>query len=121
MTADSGARPPAALSRRARTSTGRPPAPPRPIAAWLVGVLLGAASRLPLSVLQAVGAALGTVAAWWPGRPRRTTRTNLQLAFPDLNGATRARLARKSLAHTGRTMVELAAVLKWPTPRALAL
>src|ERR1017187_5515108 len=51
--------PPAPLQRRARTRTGRRPAPPRPLVARLVLLALRALSVLPLRVLHAVGGALG--------------------------------------------------------------
>ena len=110
-----------AIRRRARTSTGRPPAPPRPLTAWCCRAALRALSVLPLGALQGIGAALGTIASFVPGRPRATTRVNLRLAYREWRAPARARLARRSLAESGRAALELAAVWVWPVERALGL
>lgn len=112
--------PPAPLQRRARTRTGRRPAPPRPLVARLVLLALRALSVLPLRVLHAVGGALGAITSWIPAQPRRVTDINLRIACRDLDPKTRARLARTSLAQTGRAFFELPAVWFQPVDRILA-
>ena len=110
----------APILRPARTTTGRDPAPPRPILARLILFAMRALSTLPLGALQAIGAALGGITAWLPARPRRVTDINLRMAFRGAADAQRARLARTSLVQSGRAMLELAAVWFHPVDRVLA-
>ncbi len=56
--------------------------------------ILKVLSRLPLSVLRPLGAALGLI-AWWLARPRRhVTLVNLRLCFPALSERQRRALGR---------------------------
>ncbi|CAG9182169.1 lysophospholipid acyltransferase family protein [Cupriavidus pinatubonensis] len=63
---------------------------------WLI-------SRLPLRLLQAVGGALGLLAARVPGRYGRRLRENFLLAFPDATEQMIAEAARSS----GRMILEM--------------
>ncbi len=92
---------------------GLTPPPPRPLLGRLAAFALRAFARLPLSMIRAAGGAIGALAARLPVRERRVTDVNLELAFPELSAAARARLARRSLAHTGRTFAEFSAIWSW--------
>ncbi len=70
--------------------------------------LLAALGWLPLAANRAVGAALGTLLSRLPNRTREVARRNLELCFPELESAARARLLRAFLADTGRGLAELA-------------
>ncbi len=63
---------------------------------WLI-------SRLPLRLLQAVGGALGLLAARMPGRYGRRLRENFLLAFPDASGPMIDEAARSA----GRMAMEM--------------
>jgi KDO2-lipid IV(A) lauroyltransferase len=67
-------------------------------------LLLGA---LPLSLLHAVGAALGKLLFLIPNRRRRTAQVNLALCFPELSDAERERLLRRNLIEAGKTTIEI--------------
>lgn len=63
-------------------------------------------ARLPLSVLQALGAALAWILWWVPNSRRSTAITNVAKCFPELPPAAQRRLARESLRHEITTFVE---------------
>lgn len=89
-------------------------------AAWLlIIVLLAIVRRLPFGLAGAMGAALGTVA--WPflGRPRRTALANLDAAFGErLDAPSRRRIALGVFQHFGRIAAEWA-ILPRLSPAAL--
>ena len=107
--------------RPARASSGRLPAPARPWTAWACRLTLRGLSWLPLGALHRIGGLAGAIAAMLPARPRRTTRTNLLLAYRHLADRDRQRLARRSLVESGRAACELAAAWLWPADRTLGL
>ena len=67
-----------------------------PLLFGLIRIAVAIASRLPLRVARALGAAIG-VALWHlPASFRRVTQTNLELCFPELTPRERRRLGRRS-------------------------
>lgn len=88
--------------------------------AVFVKVLLRAFSLLPLPLAHALGAGLGWVAYLIPNGLRRVTGINLALCGPELEGARRRTLARRSLAETGKTLTEMGAMWFWSPRRILA-
>ena len=96
------------------------PPPPRPLVARLVGAAIRAFGALPLPALHGVAASVGLAGAWLPTRERRVAEANLRLAFPELDGAARRRLARRSLIETAKTFAEFAAVWTWRPERLMA-
>lgn len=70
---------------------------------WLVRVILGFFSVLPLSWAVVLGVTIGPLASWIP-KLRRTGQRNLELAFPEMNDRERARLLRGSFQNLGRQL-----------------
>ncbi len=62
---------------------------------------------LPLGMARGLGR--GVARLYWPigGRSRRVTERNIQLAFPDLDPVSQARLARDSLVATAELATEM--------------
>ena len=78
---------------------------------WLSWIGLGVVrliAKLPYRALIALGRALGTLTARLPGSRRQVARRNLDLCFPELSAAERARLLRRNLADLGCMFVEFA-------------
>ena len=77
------------------------------VKAGLVKLLLRLCALLPLSWARALGRL--AVDLYWPigGRSRKVTERNIALAFPDLNAAEQAKLARDSLRATGELAGEM--------------
>jgi KDO2-lipid IV(A) lauroyltransferase len=88
--------------------------------AWLIWWSLTLLGRLPLGWLQYLGRALAGL--WWWTRPRarRVTLRNLALAYPELDAASRERLARAVALETGAGVLELAALWTEPVARTRA-
>ena len=76
---------------------------------WLVARAIG---TLPVPAALAVGRTLGRSAHVFLGTPRRLALRHLRLAFPELDDAARARLARDTFEHAGQSFAELGL---WPT------
>lgn len=74
-------------------------------------------SPLPISALRRIGGVAGRVAFRMNGRAVRTTRINLDIAFPDEPDAWRQRLARDSIRHTAMIASEAVAIWTWPPGR----
>lgn len=66
---------------------------------WLLG-------RLPLPLLQTLGAGIGTLARHLGLREARVARRSLELCLPELTSEARSALWRRNLAETGRTLTE---------------
>jgi KDO2-lipid IV(A) lauroyltransferase len=64
---------------------------------------------------------LGWVASHLPIRETNATRVNLALCFPELSGADRRALGRRSFVEVGRYFLELGGVWGWPRERTMAL
>ncbi len=69
-------------------------------------------TALPLPVVYVLGIVLGALFFVIPNRRRRTARTNLELCFPELSGAARARLLRRNIIEFGKSFVEIGALWK---------
>lgn len=78
-----------------------------PFAARLTFALLWLLGRLPLSLLHALGGALGRLWLALKRREAQVAAINLQLCFPELRADQRQILLRQTLAETGRTATEL--------------
>lgn len=78
-------------------------------------------ARLPLRLLHALGHAVGWLARALGTREVRVARRNLELAFPELDAAARARLLRQTLAESGKGFTELPRFWGGPPRRALGL
>ena len=83
--------------------------------------LCTASAPLSLDALRRLGALAGEVALRRNSRAARTTRTNIDIAFPAESAAWRRRLVRASVRQTAMTAFEAAALWTWPLPRLLAL
>lgn len=84
-------------------------------------LLLALLGRLPLPMLHALGAMLGTLLAALPGtRAVRITRRNLELCFPAEGRAFRRRLYWASFREMGKAILELAKVWGRAPEHALA-
>ena len=80
-------------------------------------IFLRLSALLPLSWLHG-GASL--LVAWvlrFRVRAARTTLTNLQVSFPDLDEAELGKLARESLWHSLCALLEMGRAWCWPVPR----
>ena len=75
--------------------------------AFLVRILFGAFSVLPLRTAHALGTGIGSLFWFFPNRRRNTAATNLKLCFPDLNEAERRGLTRASLVEFAKGFAEL--------------
>ena len=80
-----------------------------------------ALSRFGLRPLRWLGAVAGWLISLGNSRAARVTRVNVDLAYADKDPAWRRRLVRRSLAETGMTLFEAAAMWTWPVPRLAAL
>lgn len=76
-------------------------------------------SRLPLASARHLGAALGAINWRLGSRMARTTRTNLQLCYPEMTESERLLLARSSISNTFQTITESGAVWLWPAEKVL--
>ncbi|GAB2488920.1 LpxL/LpxP family acyltransferase [Arenimonas alkanexedens] len=77
--------------------------------AWCVG-------RLPLSLQQRLGAALGRFSHWRDTRESRVARRNLELVRPELDADAREQAVAGILGATGRNALETLRI--WTRPRA---
>ena len=85
---------------------------PRQWPVWIGIGLIWLIARIPYKVLLGVGRIAGWVAARLIGPDRRgTARRNLELCFPDLTDAERARLLEENLRDSGIMLIEFA--LAW--------
>ena len=74
-------------------------------------------SPLPIGALRRIGGFIGRIAFQMNGRAVRTTRINLDIAFPSEAGDWRERLARDSIRHTAMIASEAVAIWTWPPGR----
>lgn len=72
----------------------------------LIRGLLRASSWLPLPVAHGLGAAIGQILAWLPTKTRHITRVNLAICFPELDRASRRRLANASFRELAKQFLE---------------
>lgn len=66
-------------------------------------------SRLPMPLLQGLGAGLGWVMWRVPNRERHNAQVNLALCFPELDEPQRVVLLQQTLRHAGKTLLEMPA------------
>ncbi len=76
----------------------------------LIGLLSLLLSRLPLPVLHGMGHCLGSIAWFIPNRLKRIALRHLELCLPELPEADRRRIARRSLLHFGKALMEAPAI-----------
>ncbi len=105
--------------RRSGPRGGVSPPPSRPLLARFLILLLRSVGKLPLRLIHAIGAAGGALVSLLPLRAKYYAKVNLSIAYPDADRRNRDQLVRRSLMHTGRTMLELAAVWTWDRQRLL--
>ncbi|MCY3837113.1 MAG: lysophospholipid acyltransferase family protein [Gammaproteobacteria bacterium] len=78
-------------------------------------------SRLGLGTLRWLGTVAGRLTSLGNSRAARVTRVNVDLAYGDRDPAWRRQLVRRSLAQTGMTLFEAAAMWTWPLQRLTGL
>lgn len=66
-------------------------------------------ARLPFGILHLLGACVGWLLYVVPNRERRTARINVGLCLPELPEAEQARLVRRALINSARTLLEMPA------------
>jgi len=88
---------------------------------FLLRLLTTLLALIPLPVLYAIGAVLGSLFALFPNRHRRITLRNLRLCFPEMSERQRTRLLILSLRETARTVLESALVWRGSRQRLLGL
>ena len=64
-------------------------------------------SKLSLAAIQRLGRTVGEVVYLFGGSPKRITRSNLEVCFPDMSESERRQLTRASLRQTGCYATEL--------------
>lgn len=79
---------------------------PDRMASVAVSATLRLIALLPLVVSQGIGWVIGSCIYWFNTRAAKVTATNIALCLPDLPAAQQRRLARQSLGHTGKMMME---------------
>lgn len=85
----------------------------------VISLFIRLLARLPLSVIQHVGAFLGLI-LWHSGsRGAKVACENIRLCYPDLASAQQLQLARSSLIQTGKTITETARAWFAPLPSCL--
>lgn len=87
----------------------------------LLRILSAMFALIPLPLVYALGAVLGSLFALFPNRHRRITLRNLELCFPEMTERQRARLLIMSLRETARTILETALVWRGSRQRLLGL
>ncbi|WFE69400.1 lipid A biosynthesis acyltransferase [Thiomicrospira sp. R3] len=92
-----------------------------PIAGAFFKGIIWVFAKLPFTLNRRLGRALGWLLWQLPNSTKRTTQTNLAIAYPDLSRAARDDLAKKSLAQLGKTVTELGPLWLWPKQKLLPL
>ena len=90
--------------------------PPIPFASRLLFAAAWCIGRLPLSLQQALGDALGRFSHWRDTRESRVARRNLELVSPALDAAAREQAVAGILRATGRNALETLRI--WTRSRA---
>lgn len=85
----------------------------------LIKTLLYLCAMLPLPLLHVLGTVIGWGLLLVPNSLRATTRTNIDLCFPELTPARRRQLVRGCLLETGKTLMETGAL--WLRPAGMTL
>lgn len=77
--------------------------------------------RLPLPLMTLMGYCLGWLFWLIPNKKRRITYTNLRICLPEIHGLQRHNLARRSLIHEARTILEIPSILNLSKERLQSL
>ncbi len=86
---------------------------------WIAVGIIWILSRLPYRALRRAGLIFGGVTRHLPGSRRRVAQRNIEICFPDMDAASRARLLRATLSDLGMMLAEFS--LAWlGTRRAMA-
>lgn len=78
-------------------------------------------SRLPLSVLQRLGWALGHLFVVWPNKQRRNALINIRMCQPSLTPKEQVALRDRTLREFGKTYLEIAHLWRRPVKEVLSL
>ena len=81
---------------------------------WFGQAVLWLVVQLPYPVLMYLGAGLGWLSMKLLPRRVRIARTNLQLAFPEWDDATREACLKENFANVGRAIFETGIAWFWP-------
>lgn len=84
---------------------------------FLTRFLLKALGCLPLPLLHAAGALLGTLLWWLPNGLKAVTLRHLERSLPELDGARHRQLARESLVQSMQAVLEAPAIWFGPERR----
>ncbi len=87
----------------------------------LASGLVRLAARLPLSVLQRIGWALGQLVVVWPNKQRRNALINIRLCYPNLGAEEQIALRDRTLREFGRTYLEIGYLWLRPVDQVLSL
>ena len=88
-----------------------------PVAAAVSLGVARCSSLLPITWARGLGSILGSACARLPVPMRTVTDVNLKLCYPEMSKAERKALLRRSLRETGKSMLELPAILFWSMKR----
>ncbi len=86
------------------------------VTVWVALAFLWLLSRMPLGVSRALGVVLGGLMHRVNAKRRRIARTNIDLCFPELSTAQRARLLRRHFRLLGQSYLDTAFVA-WGSER----
>jgi len=89
--------------------------------AMVQNLILSFLASLPVRVLHGLAWVLSNLLYFGRSHRRRITEVNLRLCLPEMSPADRARLARRSLVESGKTLFELPKLWLAPTATALGL
>ncbi len=81
--------------------------------ARLIRVVICTVALLPLSVQHVIGCFLGWIAWKFVRRERDSSLVNLRLCFPEKDNLWHENLAKESLKHAGKALVETGALWRW--------
>jgi len=84
-------------------------------------VLFHTLARLPLWLLHVIGDLIGWLLWWLPNGRRMVAMRNIDLCLPELPAAERRRLARRSVQHEVKTILEMPVVWLGNEQRVLSL
>jgi len=88
---------------------------------YLIYLSMRLLSRLPLRVLQAIGAGMGSLMLWRRGAFRRHIVANLRIALPGASAAERERLLHAAARESGKSAWEIVKIWGGGAERALGL
>jgi KDO2-lipid IV(A) lauroyltransferase len=89
--------------------------------AVIIKILVRIFALFPLSILHSLGTAVGVLLYKLPNRHSAIARRNIELCFPSLTTREQEVLIQDCLVETGKTALEVAAMLLWKRQRVLNL